>query len=235
MYGTQPVRPGQQTAPAPAPQQQQTPADLQRLYDLMYGAQGNAGQQMAQGVGATGYPYPWYGGGGSGTSPVPNPQPPGGTTMPTPDQIPAGQQAGDYLKHLTGGIPSYLQDPNWAANPTTRQTGQAWVSTMVPYLQTLQNAYQYGTDLTEAQRRWNAEQGWTQQMDAYNASLTGRQQNMAEWQAQEAARQYAQTMGYQQQRDTNEMDLAKWQTAQQVWGRNVTPNVNFLRQGSGWA
>jgi hypothetical protein len=72
-------------------------------------------------------------------------------------------------------------------------------------------------------------------MDAYNASLTGRQQNMAEWTAQEAARQYAQTMGYQQQRDTNEMDLAKWQTAQQVWGRNVQPNTQYLRQGSGWA
>lgn len=190
-------------------------------------------QMLSAGVGAQAGTFPWYGGAGSGTSPVPNPQPAGSTTMPTAEEIAAGNQVGDFLTYFFGAKPAWFNDPNWAANPTTRATVQAWVQAMQPYMQTYQNAYQYGQDFNEAQRRWNTEQGWQQQMDAYNAALTGRQQNMAEWQAQEAARQYQQTMGYQQQRDASEMDLAKWQTNQQVWGRNVAPNVNWIRQG--WA
>lgn len=227
------------TAPAPG-YQGQWPIDITPPPPSYQGAASNPlamsnplAQMLGSGVGAQAGAFPWYGGAGSGTSPVPNPQPAGGTTMPTAEEIAAGNQVGDFLTYFFGAKPAWFNDPNWAANPTTRATVQAWVQAMQPYMQTYQNAYQYGQDFNEAQRRWNTEQGWQQQMDAYNAALTGRQQNMAEWQAQEAARQYQQTMGYQQQRDASEMDLAKWQTNQQVWGRNVAPNVNWIRQG--WA
>ena len=55
---------------------------------------------------------------------------------------------------------------------------------------------------------------------------------MSEWQAQEAARQWQQNMGYQQQRDAAEMGLTRDMTMQQVWGRNQMPNTRWVRSWS---
>jgi hypothetical protein len=152
-----------------------------------------------------------------------------------------GAQAG-----ATSGIGSFT--PTWANTDWSQlmpkgatktqldlvdpKTGiQQWLSAMTPYLQTIQNAYQYAQDFNEAQRRYDATQNWTQSNDLYNQGITGRQQNMAEWQAGETARQWQATQDYQKQRDAAEMALTNTQTMNQVWGRNVAPNIRHMR---GW-
>jgi hypothetical protein len=83
----------------------------------------------------------------------------------------------------------------------------------LPYQQFLQNNQQYTTDFNEAQRRWDSQNGWQQQMDQYNMGLTGRQQTFAEWQAGEAANQWGAQFGWQQQNDLFSQGLAQQQQA----------------------
>lgn len=134
---------------------------------------------------------------------APLPWDPWNPTTPAPWTLPPGATA--------PGTPS-----------TQPQTGEEWkwykdntqaLANYVPYAQFMQNAMQYGMDFNEAQRRWNAEFGWTQQQDQFNMGLAGRQQQAAEWQAQEAARQWAAQFGYTQERDARELQLANDQLA----------------------
>ena len=160
------------------------------------------------------------------------------TTMTAPDAA-ANYKTGTQAdtKVTTGFTPTWM-NTDWstlrapASSPYNidPKTGiQQWLSAMTPYLQTLQNAYQYAQDYNEAQRRYDITQQWTQQNDLYNQGITGRQQNLAEWQATENARQAATVQAYQQQRDAAEMALTNKQTMNQVWGRNVAPNVRWMR------
>ena len=106
---------------------------------------------------------------------------------------------------------------------------QQWLSAMTPYLQTMQNAYQYAQDYNEAQRRYDITQKWTMSNDQFNQGITGRQQNAAEWQATETARQWQATQDYQRQRDAAEMALTNRQAMNTVWGRNVAPQTRWMR------
>lgn len=184
-------------------------------------------------------PYQWYGGQGNPTNPTPNPQPTGQYNIPNPSNpLTPGTAAGNYLAGLVNYNPAFLASTDWATSILPGAEGmrngyQQWVSTVTPYMQLMQNAYQYGQDFNEAQRRWNEQTAWQQAADQYNMSLSGRQQDMAEWQAQEAARQWQQNMGYQQQRDAAEMGLTRDMTMQQVWGRNQMPNVRWVRSFGG--
>lgn len=108
---------------------------------------------------------------------------------------------------------------NQAGHPADQSTWDWYkansqqLSNYIPYAQFMQNAYQYGMDFNEAQRRYNQEFGWQQQQDQFNMGLAGRQQTMAEWQASESARQWQDQFGYTQQRDTQEFQLANDQLA----------------------
>jgi hypothetical protein len=110
------------------------------------------------------------------------------------------------------GVPGNVSA--WNTQPVRDQYSQ-YLSSMLPYQQLEMNRVQYGQDFNEAQRRWNQQMGWTQQTDQYNMDLSGRQQQMAEWTAQESAdqwnRQFAQTQG----NDAFSQDLANRQFGQQ--------------------
>ena len=183
--------------------------------------------------------WSWYGGQGNNTNPTPNTQPTGNAQIPVPSNpLTPGGTAGNYLGGISG-IPTYISTPGSVMPTGTSQAElatnwQNWVNTATPYLQLQQNAYQYAQDYNEAMRRWNEQTAWQQAADAYNMALTGRQQNMAEWQAQEAARQWQEAQNYQQQRDAAEMALSRDMTMQQVWGRNQMPNVKWIRGGGAW-
>lgn len=106
------------------------------------------------------------------------------------------------------GIPSWMNDPNWAKNNS--KEAQAWAAVMVPWAQAQQNAYQYQNDANEAQRRYNLERAWTTAQDQFTMD-----------QAQKTA-------DYQKVRDQEEFALGR----QQVWGRNQTPNTKWMRSWS---
>jgi hypothetical protein len=137
---------------------------------------------------------------------------------------------------LTGQqtMPAWLST-DWSKNPNpqplqdNRAAYSAYIAAMTPYLQTQQNAYQYGSDFNEAQRQYNLNKAWQMASDQYTQGLAGRTTDLADWQAQETARQWAATQAYQQQRDQAEMALTQYQTNQQVWGRNAAPNVRWMR------
>ena len=129
--------------------------------------------------------------------------------------VPAAQTGGNP------GAPARTSNP-WVAptgvnvDPSKWTTTNAnqwanYMQTMLPYQQYQQNTYQYGNDFNEAQRRWNQQQGWTQATDQFNMGLSGRQQTMAEWQAQEAARQWQNQFDYTRQNDAFSQDLANRQ------------------------
>lgn len=131
--------------------------------------------------------------GGYGGYSLPVPQPgamPPGATAPTLGGVvhPGDQATWDWYRNNSGAVNSWL-----------------------PYAQFMQNQQQYSLDFNEAQRRWNEQFGWTQQQDQFNMGLAGRQQTMAEWQAQQAAQQWAQQFGWTQQTDQFNMGLAQQQ------------------------
>ena len=101
--------------------------------------------------------------------------------------------------------------------PALQTQNTAYMSTVLPYLQYQQNNSQYSQDFNEAQRRWDSQNGWQQQMDTYNMGLTGRQQTFNEWQQQEAANQWAAQFGWTQQNDLFSQGLADRQLTGDQW------------------
>ena len=136
---------------------------------------------------------------------------------------PQGQQAQNYTQQ-TWGSPTWLGGFDWT-KPQMAETATKYAAAVVPVQQMYQNAYQYGQDFNEAQRRFNVQQAWQMAGDTYNMNLSQRQQQMAEWQAQEAARQWLTQFDYQKVRDQAEQQLA----LQQIWGRAQAPNVRWMR------
>lgn len=110
------------------------------------------------------------------------------------------------------GVPATVD--LWNTQPVRDQYSQ-YLSSMLPYQQLQQNQQQYSGDFNEAQRRWNQQMGWTQATDQYNMDLSGRQQQMAEWQAQAANQQWYDQFGQTQRNDAFSQDLANRQYAQQ--------------------
>lgn len=176
-----------------------------------------------QPVGPTGYPTT----NDTPRQPVPaRPNTPA-PTYPTqpgaqyPGAAPGGWNPNLPNPYYTPGNPMNL--PNVGAqNPYGYDNTAAWwanrdnanaMASWLPYGQYEQNRWQYTNDFNEAQRRYDAEMAWRQQSDQYNMGLAGRQQQMAEWQANEAARQWNEQFGYTQQRDTREFQLANDQLA----------------------
>jgi hypothetical protein len=122
-------------------------------------------------------------------------------------------QSGGSLNNPNVGAQNpigYTNTGEWWQNQQNQYAMNSWL----PYAQYEQNRFQYVQDYNEAQRRWDAENAWRQQQDSYNMNLAGRQQTMAEWQASQAANQWAQQFGYQQQQDAWSQQFAQ---GQQNW------------------
>lgn len=147
-------------------------------------------------------------------------------TYPTQPGAQPGTQPGQWNPN----VPAWQYDPGnpmnmpnvGAQNPYGYDNTAAWwanrdnanaMASWLPYGQYEQNRWQYTNDFNEAQRRYDAEMAWRAQTDQYNMGLAGRQQQMAEWQTNEAARQWNEQFGYTQQRDTREFQLANDQLA----------------------
>lgn len=151
---------------------------------------------------------------------------PGDRTLPTQPGAQPTTQPGQWNPN----VPAWQYDPGnpmnmpnvGAQNPYGYDNTAAWwanrdnanaMASWLPYGQYEQNRWQYTNDFNEAQRRYDAEMAWRAQTDQYNMGLAGRQQQMAEWQTNEAARQWNEQFGYTQQRDTREFQLANDQLA----------------------
>lgn len=160
------------------------------------------------GVRAAAIDDPGYGGGYQ-----PGAMPEGSLpNVPTPGTGPGGTP----LNNPTVGAQNplgYQNTGQWWANGDNRNAMNAWL----PYGQYEQNRYQYTQDFNEAQRRWDMENQWRQQSDAFNMGMAGRQQTMAEWQAQEAARQWASQFGWTQTTDEWNRDLSQQQLNATDW------------------
>ena len=168
-----------------------------------------------QGGGGTG-PYNPTPGQGQSQRPQTGYQPsqlsPWNPQTPTAPQMTPGQQSTPQ----TWATPQAWTPANFNT-PALQTQNTAYMSTVLPYLQYQQNNSQYSQDFNEAQRRWDSQNGWQQQMDTYNMGLTGRQQTFNEWQQQEAANQWAAQFGWTQQNDLFSQGLADRQLTGDQW------------------
>lgn len=101
---------------------------------------------------------------------------------------------------------------------------QTWAAVMLPYVQAQQNAYQWGSEYDEANRRWNTETPWRMKLERYNMDLATRQQQMAERQTVDASQQWRQEFARQAQNDEFAQDLANRELAlaEERMGRELT-------------
>jgi hypothetical protein len=97
---------------------------------------------------------------------------------------------------FTWSPPSWVQGQDQAGwgTPAMAQALQNYAQ-LQPWIQTQQNAMQYGNDFNENQRRWNQQFGWTQQNDQFNQGLASQQQAMAQWVAQQQQNNWGQQFG----------------------------------------
>jgi hypothetical protein len=101
---------------------------------------------------------------------------------------------------------------------------QTWSQVYLPYVQAQQNAYQWGNEFDEAQRRYDIETPWRMGLESYNAQLATRQQQMNELLAQDASGQWRQEFQRQSSNDAFAQDLANRELAlaQERMGRELT-------------
>lgn len=120
---------------------------------------------------------------------------------------------------------SYYQglDPYTLQSNDEREAALQAVQANVPIWQLGQNSYQYAQDFNEAQRRWNEQFNYQQGLDQFNMGLSSRQQQMAEWQAQQANNQWAADFArqtgndaWQQQFSQQQFGLQDYQTRTQL-------------------
>jgi hypothetical protein len=111
----------------------------------------------------------------------------------------------------------------WTDETRTKAVGN-WLNTMLPLSQYQQNAYQYERDAGEANRRWDAETQWQNQLENYNAQLATRQQQMEEWMAGEQLGQWEEQFEWQKQGDLIAQDIATREIAltEERVGRELT-------------
>ena len=125
-------------------------------------------------------------------------RPDGGYAYPIPPMTPNGM------------FPSGAQPTaEWLADPTN----QYILNTYLPWAQMDFDRYMAGQNFNQAAYQDDRNYGRQVALDQYNTALQSRQQQAAEWQAAEAARQWQEQMGYTQQRDTQEFQLANDQLA----------------------
>ena len=135
-------------------------------------------------------PFPGYGTGQGGGIPI------------TPGQTPT---FGQYP------TPGFMGDPNnveWWRQANNQAAMQAYTNSVLPIQQLQQNAAQYGSDFTEAQRRYNMDYQAGQARDQYQFGLSDRQFDLSQQQVNTAADQWNQQFGWTQQGDRFNQNLA---------------------------
>ena len=165
-------------------------------------------------------------------------------TPPPPDQWQRSQGQSPSI-----GNPIYnMWDPkNYASAAQFDQINRYLSGWYVPQQQMAQNAYQWGSEYEEAARRWSAEQAMQQAINQFSMGLQGRQQEMSEWEANQAANQWGQQFDWTKTTDQWTKDLAQQQLAQQLqelrerllaeqsmanvaaYGRAEKPNARYVR------
>lgn len=104
--------------------------------------------------------------------------------------------------------PSWM---NWGNADWARSNGASQslsnLAQYIPWLQQQQNAYQYGLDFNEAQRRWNDQFGQQRQNDQFSQQLARDQESRAAWAAQKAAEQWQQQYGFDQEMGRGRLGL----------------------------
>lgn len=133
--------------------------------------------------------------------------------IPMPSNMGGGNQ-GVNAGYVGGQNDFYKQigDRMWNLNDFSDDSDGSlarYISSVLPVAQFGQNNYQYASDFNEAQRRWNQEFGAGRQDNYFNQQMGTRQQQMAEWQAQQAANQWGQQFGHTQQMDKAGLDLQR--------------------------
>lgn len=166
----------------------------------------------------------------------------------------AGTPAVDYWQAYPGmseGVQSpifNMYDPKLYTNtPLWNAANRYLTSWYVPQQQMAQDAYQWQNEYNEAMRRWDETFGQQDLMNRFGMDLQTRQQQMAEWEAAEAARQWAEQFGWTQTTDQwskalAEQELAQRELLQQMqneaalqqarvaaFGRAEQPNARYRR------
>ena len=146
----------------------------------------------------------------------------GDWNAPTLD-IPAAQRPGGGYAYPIGpmtpggmlpqGVPgangTLIPTAEWLSDPTNQYALNTWL----PWAQMDFDRYMAGQNFNQAAYQDDRNYGRQVALDQYNTALQSRQQQAAEWQAAEAARQWAEQFGYTQQRDAQEFQLANDQLA----------------------
>lgn len=167
------------------------------------------------------------------TTPPTTNKPPGpfNPTFPQPQQPATGNQG----TAATTGANQFLDSINNAPdiwNPDTFEHPDNkynhYLDAVMPLAQFNQNSYQYGMDFNEAQRRYNNDYALQQNQNQFQQQLSTQQQKMAEWQAQQAASQWAQQFGQTQLTDQWANEIARQQLALQ--GQEIG-NTGAYQQG----
>ena len=136
-----------------------------------------------------------------------------------PNIIPGGTVAYSDPWGRSAGFSPSISGPLFnMSNPTT-WTNSALVTPVANYLsnwyypqqQLQQNAYQWAQEYDEAMRRYNMEYDMTNAANQWRMGLEGRQQEMSEWEAQQAANQWAQQFEWTQTTDEWSRQLAQAQ------------------------
>jgi len=102
-----------------------------------------------------------------------------------------------------------------------REQGLQYMQANLPYNQFLQNQQQYNADFGEGQRRWDQQFQYQQGLDQYNMGLTQRQQQMAEWQANQAANQWSADFNRQTANDAWNQQFTQQQLGLQRQAQDV--------------
>ena len=167
---------------------------------------------------------PDHGIGSGGVNNGPNMQSPWPNTATTPwsqqstwgnnDQYSTQPVAPSQPQQAQVNQPTQFSPPswmNWGNADWARSNGAsqslANLAQYIPWLQQQQNAYQYGMDFNEAQRRWNEQFGQQQQNDQFSQQLARDQESRAAWAAQKAAEQWQQQYAFDQEMGRGRLGL----------------------------
>jgi hypothetical protein len=161
---------------------------------------------------------------------IPSPYTPGQYTPPT-------QQVPQFPSYPQGTPPTQQTWPNpnnsagapWGPadfnTQALRDQYTAYMQASLPYMQFMQNNYQYGQDFAEQQRRFNWQQGNQDLMNQFNMGITNRQMGLQEWATQEQANQWGAELNRNLYNDQFSQGLANRQLDSQNWYQQAQINL----------
>jgi hypothetical protein len=135
---------------------------------------------------------------------------------------------------FTWSPPSWVQGLNQEGWGTPAMgTALQNYAQLQPWIQTQQNAYQYGQDFNENQRRWDQQFGQTQYNDQFNQNLAMQQQQMAQWVAQNQQQNWGQQFGFDQEMGRGQLAVAQQQnTIDEMFKRGQLTNEQYANESA---